>query len=121
MVGRTILACIISAVVACVLIVVFTLDLETAGAAGLVALFTYPSIVLRIVSHTSPKWSRHAFPLYVVPAVISCLFFFVPALVAPEGRDLASLLGTVLIGTFVVMLPVSGIISKQPLDNPRGK
>ncbi len=121
MFGRLILACVIAAVTACVLIVLFTFDLDTVGAALLVSLFALPSVVLFVVSRHSPQWAQRSFALYIIPAVAACLFFVVPALTAGEGHGLAALLGTVLFGTLVVMFPVCVFVSPRPARDSSGR
>ncbi len=108
---RVILAWAIAAITAGALILLFTLDWETIGAGPIVCLFAFPSILLFVMSRTSDRWSRYAVALYAVPALIALLVFLVPALTAPEGRGLAALLGAVLLGTLVIMFPVSAILT----------
>ena len=108
---RVILACAIAALTASLLIVLFTFDWETIGAGPLVSLFAIPSILLFFISRSSRRWSRYAVASYAVPAFLALLFFFVAALTGAEGRYLARLFGFVLLGTLILMFPVSAMLA----------
>ncbi len=113
LISRVILAWAIAACTASALVVLFTLDWETIGAGPIVSLFAFPSILLFAMSRSSDQWSRHAVALYAVPALIALLFFFAPALTDSEGSGLAALLGAVLLGTLVIMFPVSAVLTAR--------
>ena len=110
-VSRIILAWAIASFTSSALILLFTLDWETTVGGSLVSLFAFPSILLFFIGRSSRRWSRYASVGYAVPAVITLLLFFVPALIANEGRDLAQLLGFVLLGTLIIMFRVSSVLA----------